>query len=354
MKKTNNTLLVPSSYSRIIARELGLQERELPQLIRETGLASTIFMAGDKSHINAIQQMQILENAMRISDDPEFGLRLGRRLQPASHGPIGYLVLSSPDVQSALEAFATYLPLRLPFSEVNITSDQEWLVCTLSLKITPSTEVKRVLHECFALMLQAIVETVLGQHLEGAHITLDHPEPSYYSRYSNYFHVPVEVSQAENTFKIPIDLAHISNISGHSDTYTIAQELCLKLLEKMPSANLSVSDQVRRLLLSSPMGSLLMNNVANAMYITRRTLTRRLEKEGTSYREITERLGAELAARHLLDSDMTVESVATLLGYYDTAAFRKAFHRWYGKSPSEYCSTQREQFELHRILIFPR
>jgi AraC-like DNA-binding protein len=29
-------------------------------------------------------------------------------------------------------------------------------------------------------------------------------------------------------------------------------------------------------------------------------------------------------------------SLATLLGYFDTAAFRQGFHRWHGQSPSDY------------------
>ena len=72
------------------------------------------------------------------------------------------------------------------------------------------------------------------------------------------------------------------------------------------------------------------------MFVSKRTLARRLEKEGDSYRAIRERLLSELAARHLRESGLTVESVATLLGYNDSAAFRKAFHRWYGQAPSEF------------------
>lgn len=45
---------------------------------------------------------------------------------------------------------------------------------------------------------------------------------------------------------------------------------------------------------------------------------------------------SELAARHLRESGLTVEAVAALLGYNDTAAFRKAFRRWHGLSPSEF------------------
>jgi transcriptional regulator GlxA family with amidase domain len=77
------------------------------------------------------------------------------------------------------------------------------------------------------------------------------------------------------------------------------------------------------------------------VFVTKRTLQRRLEQDGTSYRAITEQLISELATRHLRDTAMTIEAVSTLLGYCDTAAFRKAFHRWYGQSPSDYRSALR-------------
>lgn len=336
MNEAEKQLLIPSSYSRIVARELGLQERQLPQLLRGTGLAKAILYPGDISKVDAGQQMRLLDNALQLAGRPEFGLELGRSLQPASHGPMGYLVLSSPDVHSALEAFAHFLPLRLPFSTVEITRDQEWLVCTLGLKITPRLAVKRVLQECFALMLQAVVESVLGRPLRESLIGLQHARPEYHTRYADYFHVPVTFSASQSDFRIPLKLARVANAVEHSDSYAVAQKLCLSLLAKSPTSALSVADQVRRMLLASPLGSLTLDDAAKAMFITKRTLQRRLDREGASYRRITEQLCAELAARHLLDSDMTVEAVSVLLGYYDTAAFRKAFHRWYGQSPRAY------------------
>ena len=42
-------VFIPSSYSRITARELGLQERDLPRLLQGTGLAVDILMPGDET-----------------------------------------------------------------------------------------------------------------------------------------------------------------------------------------------------------------------------------------------------------------------------------------------------------------
>ena len=336
MRPNRDSLLIPSSYSRIVARELGLQERDLARLLRGTGLPASILLPGDETHMTAAQQMRVLENAQHIMGAPEFGLRLGRRLQPSSHGPMGYLVLSSPDVITALESFAAYLPVRLPFSSVKITLEPDWLTCSLELKIEASPKMRRVLQECFALMIQSVVEFVLGRDLIEANIGLEHPKPTYHALYGEYLHAPVHFSQPSNIIQIPGELARLSNAAGHSESYAVARDLCRGLLDQVPVTSISTTDRVRRLLLSSPIGSITATDVARAIFVTKRTLQRRLEREGTSYREITEKLHSELAARHLREPDLSIESVAVLLGYYDTAAFRKAFKRWYGQSPSDY------------------
>jgi AraC-like DNA-binding protein len=116
----------------------------------------------------------------------------------------------------------------------------------------------------------------------------------------------------------------------------MAQALCLKLLGQVPDVALSTGDRVRRLLLGSTPGSVTETEAARAMFVSKRTLARRLEAEGTSYRRIREGLLSELAARHLRESSLTVEAVSAMLGYGDTAAFRKAFRRWYGTSPTAF------------------
>ena len=98
----------------------------------------------------------------------------------------------------------------------------------------------------------------------------------------------------------------------------------------------STSDRVRSLLLSKTPGSVTETDVASAMFVSKRTLARRLAAEGSSYHNVREQLLSELARRHLRESRLSVEAVATLLGYNDAAAFRKAFRRWYGQSPKAF------------------
>jgi len=336
MNETHDRPFIPSSYSRIMARELGLQERDLPRLLRGTGLAPDILMPGDETRLSGRQQLRIMDNGQRMMDVPEFGLRVGRQLHPSAHGPLGYLALSSPDLQTALESLADFLPARLPLVTLAVVIDENWLCCTLEIKVAANADERRVLQECFALVIQSFAESMLGRALCDARIELAHEQPVYHKIYAQYLHSPVSFACAANAFWIPAVLARVPNATGDPESYAMAQDLCRKLLEQAPASVLPTSDQVRRVLLSQTPGSVTESDVARALFVSKRTLARRLEGEGNGYRKIREQLLAELAGRHLRDSGLSVEAVAALLGYNDTAAFRKAFRRWYGQTPSDY------------------
>jgi AraC-like DNA-binding protein len=336
MTESRDSYFIPSSYSRIIARELCLQERDLPRLLRGTGLSTDVLMPGDETRLSGQQQLRIIDNGRRMLEVPEFGLRLGRQLNPSAHGPLGYLALSSPDLMTALESLRDFLPARLALVGIEVALDEEWLCCSLDIKVRANRQERRVLQECFALVIQSFVESILGRELTDGHIEMAHDEPDYLRVYPEYLHSPVIFSSPVNAFRIPAGLARVPNNSGDPESYAMAQALCMKLLEQVPAAALSTGDRVRRLLLSKTPGSVTEEEVARAMFISKRTLARRLEAEGESYRGIREKLLSELAGRHLRESGLTVEAVAVLLGYSDTAAFRKAFHRWYGQPPTAY------------------
>jgi AraC-like DNA-binding protein len=336
---SQNSYFIPSSYSRIAARELSLQERDLPRLLRGTGLSPEVLLPGDETYITGRQQLRVLNNAQYMTATPEFGLRLGRALQPSTHGPLGYLALSSPNLMTSLESLRDYLPVRIPFVQLELASDNNWMLCSLTIKLEASADEQRMLQECFAMVIQSVVESVLGHEVANARIELAHPRPAYHRLYQQYLHSPVHFGGALNTVKLPVELARQDNASGDPESYAVAQQLCRKLLDQVPKSALSTLDRVKHLLLSNTPGTVTETDVARALFVSKRTLARRLDKEGTSYRMIRDRLLSELAARHLCESRLTVESVATLLGYNDTAAFRKAFRRWYGQAPSEYRNT---------------
>ena len=270
--QSQDSYFIPSTYSRIAARELGLQERDLPRLLQGTGLPTDILLPGDETHIAGWQQLRVLDNAHRMLGSPEFGLRLGRQLQPSAHGPLGYLALSSPDLLTSFESLRDFLPTRIPFVSLDFTLGDEWLRCSLVIGLEANHDERRILHECFALVVQSFAEAVLGRALTEGGIELAHPRPSYHESYRDYLHSPVYFDRLANLFLLPAELARVPNVSGDPHSYAVAQDLCRKMLDQVPATSLSTTDRVRRLLLSQTPGSLTEADVARALFISKRTL----------------------------------------------------------------------------------
>ena len=79
-----------------------------------------------------------------------------------------------------------------------------------------------------------------------------------------------------------------------------------------------------------------MAEASHRLGLHRRTLNRRLEEEGTSFRTLAD--GARFVrAQHLMvNTDLSIGEIAFLLDYTEVSAFSHAFRRWAGVSPREW------------------
>jgi AraC-like DNA-binding protein len=81
---------------------------------------------------------------------------------------------------------------------------------------------------------------------------------------------------------------------------------------------------------------------AQQLSLHRRTFNRRLQAQGTGFREILDDV-RHVAARQLLrDTALTVIDVAAALGYAEASSFNHAFRRWSGMTPTAWRLAARE------------
>lgn len=326
---------IPSNYSRIIGRELELQMRDLPKLLKFTQLSPEQFLQDDIL-LTTRQQVQILHNALNLSPHPDFGLRLGRHLTPATHGAMGFLVNSSPNLLMALQAFQAFVPTRMSFVRLNFKTQQEWVECEIRFETLLSEEIYRSLLECCLMVFVACAEFIIGRPLAEAQIYFSFAKPSYSHVYSDYFAADYQFSAPYSKIRIPIETCHIANVSANHDNYVLAMKQCETMLSQLKSHKCSTTYQLQKLMLSQPLGTFSEDDAAAALFISKRTLARRLAKENNSYSDIRDKLLSEQASHYLRHSTMSVEVIASLLNYHDSANFRRAFKRWFAVSPKEY------------------
>lgn len=79
-----------------------------------------------------------------------------------------------------------------------------------------------------------------------------------------------------------------------------------------------------------------LQDVAEALFMSPRTLHRRLQDEGSSLSAIRSALRRDMAVALMDKGKMSVMEIATQLGYADPSSFYRAFVSWTGRAPSGY------------------
>ncbi|MCY1546281.1 Helix-turn-helix domain protein [compost metagenome] len=85
-----------------------------------------------------------------------------------------------------------------------------------------------------------------------------------------------------------------------------------------------------------PSGNVGVEQVAEQMMLSPRTLQRYLQAEGTSFQRLLDSTRQSMAIRYLRDSSISLTQLSGLLGYTSLGAFSRAFSRWTGTSPQKW------------------
>jgi AraC-like DNA-binding protein len=105
-------------------------------------------------------------------------------------------------------------------------------------------------------------------------------------------------------------------------------------------ASRPLSASVRRLIADEiPSGTPTADQIARALHMSRRTMTRRLEQERTSFHDELDTVRRQRALELVRDGKVSLVEAAFLSGFSHVESFHRAFKRWTGHTPVTYRST---------------
>ncbi len=86
-----------------------------------------------------------------------------------------------------------------------------------------------------------------------------------------------------------------------------------------------------------------MEDIADALHVSSRTLQRRLQDGGSSFQRVLDEARHQLARHYLNNSVLELNETAYLLGYEDGNSFVRAFRAWEGIPPARWREQHRAQ-----------
>jgi AraC-like DNA-binding protein len=193
----------------------------------------------------------------------------------------------------------------------------------------------------FALaMALKLARDCTGIEIVPLQVSFAHAQPEDWSEHRRFFRGPVRFAAGSNSMVLSAaDAARPLRGADAALSQIVRRRLDKALAESAQPASTSMSARVRRML-TDDLGQtkLTAESVAKTLAMSRRTLTRRLAEEGTSFREVLDEVRADLARALLQDRSLSIADVAFFLQYSEPTAFHRSFRRWTGQTPQQYRS----------------
>lgn len=329
-------IYAPQTIAAIVA-ELAAQGHAASAALDGTGLTEAQ-LGLHTTKVSYRQLDRVVRNALGLTDDPAIALRVGQRMHVTAYGMYGYALLSSATYAEATTFSGRYIRVIGPFCDITLSNDGAAATCVFEPLYWPNRteDVHRFAVE-FALSAHlTVTRDWAGDWFSYSRVFLDYAAVPYTELYDSLFRCPVFFEQPTSGYDYALrdDSVALADQRSHA----MAREMCEQLLAEVNRGG-GVAADIRRLLIEQPGRYPSIEAVAEKFGMYPRALRRRLEAEGTSYRDLLAEVRTRLAIEYLRKTQMTNEEIATRLGYSDAANFRHAFTRWTGKSPSEFRGT---------------
>ena len=331
----------PTALERPVVRARYCQH--LVELMTDAGVTETAVLEGTgllpgalqeaDLRISYAQQLRIYENTLRASPEPGLGFRLARRQRMSDHGVFGYAIQSSADLAQALRVTERYAVTTGPLLETELRADGANAVIELR-EVLPLGPIARMAREE---MLGLFVHSLfrLGDPpTKPTRVLVDLPDDGG-ARYAR--ELGCRVSFGHPRTEVHLRTADLARPLAFSDAETarVCEQRCAELLAQLGPRD-DLVDEIRRTLVSEPGRFPDQEEVARALGMSGRTLRRRLRELGSSFREVADEVRRGLAIDYLERANLSVDEIASLLGYTETPNFYRAFKKWTGRAPSRF------------------
>jgi len=308
------------------------QKIVVPALLRRAGLPVTLFQQ-EKVYVTTAELFALWRSVAELSPDPGIGLKLGSETRLARSHPAGIAVMCSRTFGDALQRLGRYKQLTCP-EEIRIhRTDQEAAVEFYYV------EARETQPEVLVDMLLSWILSVGRQGTEGqiTPLRLELIRPvKQRALLESHFGCRVRFKADRNALVFRnSDLDRPFVTHNEELLAVIGTQLDSEL--KARHASNSVGDQVKQTLRQLLAGKRpTLQDVAQELGLSARTLQRRLTDSGITFQQVVEETRRELARHYLKQRAVEHNEAAFLLGFADANSFFRAFQNWEGTSPGEW------------------
>jgi AraC-like DNA-binding protein len=274
--------------------------------------------------------------AATLTRDEALGIHLAEALPRGALDLIEYALRSSPSLEKGLDRLARYG--RLLSDRVAARTHREGGGLLFLVHDTASTPLHPARTEFALAVALKLARETTGADITPARISFAHAAPADTTEHQRFFHERVQFGAGTSAMTLAAsDAARPMREADPALSRIIRRRLENALGDRDRSSAGEMSTRIQRIMVERlGQTDLTLDGVAATLAVSRRTLTRRLAEEGTSFRHVLDEVRRDFARALLKDHSLSIADIAFFLQYSEPAAFHRSFRRWTGRTPQAF------------------
>lgn len=302
-------------------------------VLGEAGLDRNLLSDPD-NRLSFSARCRLFDACARALACRHLGVLLGQQVELWHLGLIGLVLRCSSNVREALAHLVRYQGF---LTQMSVLRMEEGRHSTLLRYREPlAAPGSDQVGDAILAGLCTLMRSLCGADWQPIEAHFAHPEPADLTPFQRHFKCPLVFS--ENEYALSFAARYLSKPLANIEPAllnVLEDHVQRKLFSPQASFVSQVYESIETSLRSGKASSA---TVAALLGVPVRTLSRRLDRQGRSFRKMLEEVRYRSATRLLADRRLKLEQIAEFLGYQDAASFARAFRRWSGKTPAEWRS----------------
>jgi len=332
MQISSLTLPLSFVHNMLAGAKRKMSPQEIEALVEQAGISLSLFEQ-PAARVTREQFVRLYERIAVTTGDEMLGL-WSRPIRSGTLKYLGLSLLDAPTLLVALYRFTRFWNLLLDDYQFEFSKEDQ--LVTIALKPL-TTDLRPIVfgHELMLKLTHGVVSWLIGKRIPIEAIGFGFERPAHFSEYANLFPGPITFDQ-EYTF---LTFSDEQLLKGFQKSRT---EL-IRFVKRAPDDWIFVtfdhnvvSTGVRRYFAQRKSFDVTIDEAAGALFMSSRSLTRKLSKEGTTFQSIKDEMRRDLAIEQLVKTRDSISQIASKVGFENLPSFHRAFNSWTGSTPNAY------------------
>jgi AraC-like DNA-binding protein len=317
-----------------IAAERGA---DIDVLMREAGLNPAVLRSPETA-IDYGGFCELLRRCAAAWDLPDIGLRMIRYQQIDFLGPVALVTRMERTVRGALQGIIANLVIHANATVAAFEEEGDGDVASLILNQRDDAPKGRENTELVMAQGKLVIDAIAGAPVPLIEAAFVHDKGSSGRAVEAHFTCPIRYGAERNALTFDRVLLDRRIKTSDAAYHALIRRYLVTARAEVEGGTLE--DARAEIARQMELGHCTLERVARSLRMPPRSLQRRLQAEGLSFRDLLDEWRRARALSLVTNTRLPLSEVSEALGYSEQSVFTQAFRRWFGGTPHRF-RTQR-------------